>query len=54
VKHQIGKHRLARIVHLAAPGARCKPMPTVKKVFVFLGAGHDNPASENRRTHLDA
>jgi hypothetical protein len=41
-------------MHMTAPRARCKPMPTVKKVFVFLDAGQDNPASENRRTHVDA
>jgi hypothetical protein len=31
VKHEIAEHRLARIVHLAAPGALCKDVAQLRQ-----------------------
>jgi hypothetical protein len=54
VKHEIGKHRFARIGASGHAWSTLQTHADRQKVFVFLDAGHDNPASENRRTHVDA
>jgi hypothetical protein len=48
VKHKIGEHHLARIVHLAATGARCKRVAEIgqRNSVPVLGyqAGFAEPA----------